>query len=69
MVTVGMAREMDLLAPAAVTGIGCCGDLLVGRERTTEALTFVRAFNSCLNYVSEGGLEPPFPAKGTSTSS
>jgi hypothetical protein len=35
----------------------------------TKALTFVRAFSSCLNYVSEGGLEPPFPAKGTSTSS
>ncbi len=53
MVIVGMAREMDLLVRAAVTGTGCCGDHLVGRARTARALTFVRAFCSCLNYVSE----------------
>ncbi len=63
------ARGMALAVLTAVTGTGCAGDYAVGFATTAKALTSVRAFSSCLNYVSEGGLEPPFPAKGTSTSS
>ena len=61
---------MTVKAHPAIFGRPRHGSARAGGPREeAKALTFVRAFSSCLNYVSEGGLEPPFPAKGTSTSS